>query len=47
MSVRRREIESKKVPFYREKGHQNKTIKVILSVEEREGATLTICFYHQ
>jgi len=31
LSVRRREIEAKKVPFYREKGHQNKTIKVIFS----------------
>jgi hypothetical protein len=46
-SGRRREIEAKKVPFYREKGHQNKAIKVILSAEEREGTNLTICFYHQ
>jgi len=47
LSVRRREIETKKVPFYREEGHQNKAIKVILSAEEREGASLPICFYHQ
>ena len=47
LSVRRREIEAKKVPFYREEGHQNKAIKVILSAKEREGASLPICFYHQ
>ena len=35
------------MPFYREKGHLNKVIKVILSVKEREGASQTICFYHQ
>ena len=47
LSVRRREIETKKVPFYREEGHQNKAIKVTLSAKEREGTNLTICFYHQ
>ena len=31
LSVRRREIEAKKVPFYREKGNKNKDIKVIFS----------------
>ena len=40
-------MEAKKVPFYREKGHLKKAIKVILSAKEREGANLTICFYHQ
>ena len=29
LSVRRREIEAKKLPFYREKGHLSKAIKVI------------------
>lgn len=47
LSVRRREIEVKKVPFYREKGHLSKTIKVIFPSKEREGASPTICFYHQ
>lgn len=47
MSVRRREIDAKKVPFYRGKGYQNKAIKVILSAKEREGANLPIYFYHQ
>ena len=47
LSVRRREIEAKKVAFYREKGHQKEAIKVILSAEEREGASLPIYFYHQ
>ena len=47
LSVRRREIETKKVPFYREKEHQNKAIKVIFSSKEREEASLPICFYHQ
>ncbi len=47
LSVRRREIEVKKVPFYREKGHKNKTIKVIFPSKEREGASLPICFYHK
>ena len=47
LSVRRREIEAKKVPFYREKGHLNKVIKVTLLTKEKEGANLTICFYHQ
>ena len=47
LSVRRREIEAKKVPFYREKGHQNKAIKVIFSSKEREGESQTICFYHK
>jgi hypothetical protein len=47
LSIRRRAIKAKKVPFYREEGHQNKAIKVILSAEEREGTNLTICFYHQ
>lgn len=47
LSVRRREIEAKKVPFYRGKGYQNKAIKVILSAKEREGANLPIYFYHQ
>ena len=39
-------MEAKKVPFYREKGHLKKAIKVILSAKEREGASLPICFYH-
>ena len=47
LSVRRREIEAKKVPFYREKGHENKAIKVIFPSKEREEASLPICFYHQ
>lgn len=47
LSVRRREIEAKKVPFYREKGHKNKAIKVIFPSKEKEGASLPICFYHQ
>jgi hypothetical protein len=47
LSVRRREIEVKKVPFYREKGHKNKTTKMIFPSKEREGASLPICFYHQ
>ena len=47
LSVRRREIEAKKVPFYREKGHKNKERKVTLLPKEREGASLPICFYHQ
>lgn len=47
LSVRRREIEAKEVPFYREKGHLNKAIKVIFPSKEREGASPIICFYHQ
>ena len=47
LSVRRREIEVKKVPFYREKEHQNKDIKVIFSSKEKEEASLPICFYQQ
>ena len=47
LSVRRREIEAKKVPFYREKGHLNKVIKVTLLAKEGEGISLPICFYHQ
>jgi hypothetical protein len=47
MSVRRREIDAKKVPFYRGKEYLNKVIKVTLLTKEREGANLTICFYHQ
>ena len=47
LSVRRREIEAKKVPFYREKGHQIKALKVTLLAKEREGARQTIYFYHQ
>ena len=47
LSVRRREIEAKKVPFYREKGHQKEAIKVTLLAKEREGTSLPICFYHQ
>ena len=47
MSVRRREIDAKKVPFYREKGHLSGAIKVTLLAKEREGTNLTICFYHQ
>ena len=47
LSVRRREIDAKKVAFYREKGHLKKVIKVIFPSKEREGASLTICFYHQ
>ena len=31
LSVRRREREAKKVPFYRKKGHLNEFIKVIFS----------------
>ena len=46
-SGRRREIEAKKVPFYREKGHKNKTIKVLFPSKEREGESQTICFYHK
>ena len=47
LSVRRREIDAKKVAFYREKGHLKKVIKVIFPSKEREGASPTICFYHQ
>ena len=47
LSGRRREIEAKKVPFYRGKEYLNKVIKVTLLTKEREGANLTICFYHQ
>ena len=47
LSVRRREIEAKKLPFYREKGHQKEAIKVILLAKGREGASLPTCFYHQ
>ncbi len=47
MSVRRREIDAKKVPFYREKGHLSGAIKVTLLAKEREGTNLTICFYHK
>ena len=47
LSVRRREIEAKKVSFYREKGHLKKAIKVIFLAKEKEGASLPICFYHQ
>jgi hypothetical protein len=35
------------VPFYREKGHQKEAIKVTLLAKEIEGASPTICFYHQ
>ncbi|WP_311418029.1 hypothetical protein [Hoylesella nanceiensis] len=45
LSVRKREIETKKVPFYREKGHLNEAIKVIFLAEEREEASLPTCFY--
>ena len=47
LSVRRREIDAKKVAFYREKGHLKKVIKVIFPSKEREGASPTIYFYHQ
>ena len=47
LNVRRREIEAKKLPFYREKGYKNKAIKVIFLSKEKEGASPTICFYHQ
>jgi len=47
LSVRRREIEAKEVPFYREKEHQNKAIKVVFPSKEKEGASPTICFYQQ
>ena len=47
LSVKRREIGTKKMPFYREKGHQIKALKVTLLAKEREGASQTICFHHQ
>ena len=47
LSLKKREIEGKKVPFYREKGHKNKAIKVIFSSKEKEKASLPIYFYHQ
>lgn len=45
LSVRRIEIETNKVPFYRKKRHLNEAIKVTLLAKEREGASLPICFY--
>ena len=47
LSVRRIEIETNKVPFYREKRHLNEAIKVTFLAKEREGASLPICFYHK
>lgn len=45
LSVRRIEIETNKVPFYRKKRHLNEAIKVTLLAKEREGASLPTCFY--
>ena len=41
LSVRRIEIETNKVPFYREKEHQNKAIKVVLSAKVKRGSKPT------